>query len=110
MTRDYAAGLGERLFIRRTREGRQARWKRRAQDFFRKVHQECHRLPEQLARTAAHSRSRQARCALWSHQFGWELRLTVNHSVIRTRVCRAFADIVTASAEWQGAMREQGWE
>ena len=33
----------------------------------------------------------QARCALWSHQFGWELRLTVNGSLIRSQVSRVYA-------------------
>jgi hypothetical protein len=51
-----------------------------------------------------------ARCALWSHQFGWVLGLTVNDSVIRTQVGRVFAEILTASGEWQAAMRAQGWE
>lgn len=40
-----------------------------------------------------------ARCVLWSHQFGWELRLTVNGSLIRSQVCRAYADIAVASEE-----------
>ena len=47
-----------------------------------------------------------ARFALWSHQFGWELRLTVNGSLVRSRV---FAEVLTAVDEWQRAMREEGW-
>lgn len=67
--------------------------------------------PEELRELFSLSKSAgtKARCALWSHQFGWELRLTVNDSVIRTQVCRVFADILTASEEWQAAMRAQGW-
>jgi hypothetical protein len=50
-----------------------------------------------------------ARCALWSHQFGWELRLTVNKSLVRSQVSRVCAEVLTAAEEWQRAMREEGW-
>jgi hypothetical protein len=50
-----------------------------------------------------------ARCALWSHQFGWELRLTVNGSLVRSQVSRVFAEVADAAEEWQRAMREEGW-
>ena len=40
-----------------------------------------------------------ARCALWSHQFGWELRLTVNGSLIRSQVSRVYAEVLTEAEE-----------
>ena len=51
-----------------------------------------------------------AQCILFSHQFGWELRLTVNGSLVRSQVSRVVAEVVDAADEWQRAMREEGWE
>ena len=67
--------------------------------------------PEELRELFALAKrdARPARCALWSHQFGWELRLTVNGSLIRSQVSRAYAEVLTAADEWQRAMREEGW-
>ena len=67
--------------------------------------------PEELRELFALSKSdrAQARCALWSHQFGWELRLTVNGSLIRSQVSRDYAEVLTAAEEWQRATREEGW-
>jgi hypothetical protein len=66
--------------------------------------------PEELRELFAlskHDRAH-ARCALWSHQFGWELRLTVNGSLVRSQVSRVFAEVVDAAEEWQRAMRDEG--
>jgi hypothetical protein len=50
-----------------------------------------------------------ARCVLWSHEFGWELRLTVGGSLVRSQVAREFADILTATEEWKSEMIANGW-
>ena len=50
-----------------------------------------------------------ARCALWTHQFGWELRLTVNGSLIRSQVSKVYTEVLDAAEEWQRTMREEGW-
>ena len=50
-----------------------------------------------------------ARCALWSHQVGCELRLTVNGALVRSQVSRDYAEVLTAAEEWQRAMRAEGW-
>jgi len=50
------------------------------------------------------------RCGLWTHQFGWELRLTVNGSLMRSQVSWVYAEILNAADEWQRVMREDGWQ
>ena len=68
--------------------------------------------PEELRELfalAKRDRAAHARCALWTHQFGWELRLTVNGSLIRSQVSRDCAEVVNAAKEWQRTMREEGW-
>jgi hypothetical protein len=67
--------------------------------------------PEELRELFALSKSDRAhaRCALWSHQFSWEVRLTVNGSLIRSQVSRDYAEVLTAAEEWRRAMREEGW-
>ena len=50
-----------------------------------------------------------ARCALWSHQFGLQLRLSVNDSLIRSQLCRGSADVLTTADDWWTAMVEHGW-
>lgn len=48
-------------------------------------------------------------CELWSHQFGWELKLLVDGELRRSQVCRE-QDIVFATFEgWREAMNEKGW-
>jgi hypothetical protein len=79
---------------------------------FKDPAKEIHGPPEELwelfsLTNAKHAR---ARCALWSHQFGWELRLTVNDSLIRSQVSRVFSDVISASDEWKAAMFAQGWQ
>ena len=50
-----------------------------------------------------------AACTLWSHMFGWELRLEVNGTIVRTQVEREFATIERTSDEWRTAMLHEGW-
>jgi len=50
-----------------------------------------------------------ARCALWSNPLGFELRLDVNGSMIRTQVARSYEEIERARAEWHSALVEDGW-
>ena len=49
-----------------------------------------------------------AQCVLFSHQFGWELRLEVGE-LFRTQVCRSDRDSEDVSGEWKAAMIEKGW-
>ena len=47
-------------------------------------------------------------CVVFSHQFGWELRLEVGE-LFRTQVCRSEREIEDVSAAWKAAMIEKGW-
>jgi hypothetical protein len=67
--------------------------------------------PESLRElfTATNTRGSRARCVLWSHPFGWELRLDVNGSLIRLQVMRSLDDLTTTADEWKQAMTENDW-
>ena len=45
---------------------------------------------------------------LYTHQFGWELRLEVGQ-LFRTQVCRSDREIEDVSVAWKEAMIEKGW-
>ena len=51
-----------------------------------------------------------ARCALLSHQFGWELRLFVGGQleVVQSQVCRSQDEVPDTSEQWKAAMIEKG--
>ena len=53
-------------------------------------------------------RQHAAQCVVFSHQFGWELRLEVGE-LFRTQVCRSSEEIVTTAENWKAAMIEKGW-
>ena len=47
-------------------------------------------------------------CKLFTHQFGWELRLEVGE-LFMTQVCKSDREIEDVSAGWKAAMVEKGW-
>jgi hypothetical protein len=49
-----------------------------------------------------------AQCVLFSHQFGWELRLEVGE-LFRTHVCRSTEEILDVQEAWKAGMIEKGW-
>jgi len=51
---------------------------------------------------------RTATCALFSHQFGWELPLTIGE-LLRTEVCRSTDDVLRVQQEWRTALAERGY-
>ena len=53
----------------------------------------------------------EAGAALFSHQFGWEVRLLVGRQfeVVQSQVCRTQDEVLTTGEEWKAAMLEQGW-
>ena len=53
-------------------------------------------------------RNHVAQCVVFSHEFGWELRLEVGE-LFRTQVCRSDREIEDVSAAWREAMLEKGW-
>lgn len=49
-------------------------------------------------------------CDVWSHEFGYELRLTVSgDSLPRTQVCRSTEELVMFQEIWRNAFEKQGW-
>lgn len=51
---------------------------------------------------------RTATCALFSHQFGWELRLTVGE-LLRSQVCRSTDEVLRVQEEWRAALAAVGY-
>jgi hypothetical protein len=51
---------------------------------------------------------RTATCALYAHQFGWELRLS-SGELLRTQVCRSTDDVLRVQEEWRLALTERGY-
>jgi hypothetical protein len=48
-------------------------------------------------------------CELWTHPFGWELRLQVDgHGLQRSSVVRSAAEMLKTVDEWRLAMLEKG--
>jgi hypothetical protein len=58
-----------------------------------------------------HKSRREAKCLLWTHQFGWELRLVVGSQleIVQTQVCRIEDEVLTTGEQWKTAMLEKGW-
>jgi hypothetical protein len=55
-------------------------------------------------------RQLQATCELWTHRFGWELRLIVSDGrLARSELCRSRDAVRQVSETWKAAMVERGW-
>lgn len=54
---------------------------------------------------------REARAALYNHQFGWEVRLFIGSQLeaIQTQVCRTQDEVLTTGEQWKAAMIAKGW-
>lgn len=46
---------------------------------------------------------------LWTHHFGWEVRLEINGDLQRSELFRSQDDVATAAETWKQAMVEKGW-
>lgn len=55
--------------------------------------------------------TRTATCELWSHAFGWELRLFVGKQteIVQTQVCRSEDEVFATGDAWKVKMQEKGW-
>jgi hypothetical protein len=51
----------------------------------------------------------QATLTVWTHIFGWEVRLLVNDSLVRSQVTRNRVEADTTAREWHIAMLNEGW-
>jgi hypothetical protein len=55
----------------------------------------------------------EARCTLWAHPLGRELRLDINGELLRSEVFRPTPDPLAwaeAATLWRAQMSEKGWE
>jgi hypothetical protein len=55
---------------------------------------------------------REARAVLYSHQFGWEVRLLVGHQTepVQTQVCRSQEEVLTTGETWKAALLAEDWQ
>ena len=51
---------------------------------------------------------KEARCSLWSHPLGWEMRLFTTDS-LGSQVCRSLDEILETQEAWKMALIEKGW-
>lgn len=53
---------------------------------------------------------RSAVCTVWSHQFGFELRLAIDGDELpRTQVCPSHEDLIELQDTWRKALEARGW-
>jgi hypothetical protein len=53
---------------------------------------------------------RAARCTIWSHPSGFELRLLVCEDPLpRLKICRTHEEMTRQQATWRRALEAQGW-
>jgi len=53
---------------------------------------------------------RRATTALWTHQLGWELRLTIGAEMVRTQVCRSEDEVFSTGETWKAGLWVKGWK
>ena len=53
---------------------------------------------------------RKARAVIFSHQFGWEVRLLVgsHEELVSSQVCRTQEEVLCTGEQWKAAMVERG--
>ena len=71
-----------------------------------------HGEPKSLGEVFTLTKSgRRAVCELWSHQFGWELRLYVGQQteIVQSQVCRTEDDVFIVGEAWKAEMTAKGW-
>ena len=52
-----------------------------------------------------------ARAVIFSHQFGWEVRLLIGseEELVSSHVCRRQDEVLSTGEQWKAAMIEKGW-
>jgi hypothetical protein len=53
---------------------------------------------------------KKAECAVWSHQFGWELRLSAGTELLQSQVVSSQKELVEVCMGWRDAMIAKGWQ
>ena len=68
--------------------------------------------PEQLSAAWTLRKGRKtAECAVvWSHEFGWEIRLLIGRELVRSQVVRSNQELTDVATAWRAAMLEKGWQ
>lgn len=58
-----------------------------------------------------HKGKRGARATLFSHPFGWELRLLLGAraEVVQTHVCRSQDEVLSTADGWKERLLQEGW-
>jgi hypothetical protein len=66
--------------------------------------------PQQLSSAWTLSKGqRSAVCTIWSHEFGFEVRLVVSGDPLpRTEVCRTHEDLIARQQTWRAALEAKG--
>lgn len=55
--------------------------------------------------------NRTAACDVWSHEFGFELRLTLaGDDFPRTQVCHSHEEMISHQDDWRAALETKGWK
>jgi hypothetical protein len=50
-----------------------------------------------------------ARCAIWSHPLGWELRVTVDRELLRSQAYRDADEALKDLDTWRAQFADKGW-
>jgi hypothetical protein len=60
---------------------------------------------------SAKGNKRRVRCLIFSHQFGFELRLVFGSKaeLLRSQVCRTDEEVLSTGETWKAALAEKGW-
>ena len=68
--------------------------------------------PQQLSPAWTLSKGqRSAVCTIWSHEFGFEVRLVLSGDPLpRTEVCRSQEDLIAVQDTWRAALEAKGWQ
>ena len=51
-----------------------------------------------------------ARCVLWTHAQGWELRLVISGATETSLVCATKSDVRDTVERWRAALLRDGWQ
>ena len=62
-----------------------------------------------IVRKTREGRAHFAVCMLFSHLFGWELRLLIDGELQRSQVCCSEEEWLDTGDAWKAAMAEKGW-
>jgi hypothetical protein len=64
-----------------------------------------HGTPHELGELfILHKNRREAKAVIFTHQFGWEVRLLIGAQaeVVQTQVCRTQGEVLSTGEEWKG--------